>query len=261
MREPLRVYLVFPDLGGAKARALCMLAGKGRRVDVLVSYSVMMMKPATRARLERLRSGGCLGSVMLDSGAYHVAFHGLRLTPEDYARGASSLEGLVDLVVGPDVPRDPAGSLERLRRFTESYPGSFIPAIQAGSPTPDAYLDGLRALEESGLLERAPRVDGGAPLIGVGGLVGLRTRLVAEIVSAVSKACDCKLHLFGVNLRVVRGLARRRLLDSVYSIDTSGWLSEIRWRRRTVYKAESTLEANLAAIEAYLGKLMEAARA
>ena len=255
----LKVYLVFPDLGGAKAEALCRLARGGLLVDVLVSYSIFLFKPVTRRHLERLRAGSCLGSVMLDSGAYHVAFRGLSLDPENYAVGASSLRGHVDLVVGPDVPRRPRESLERLRRFSASYPDSFLPTLQSESLDPEGYIESLEALESSGLLARAPRVDGGRPLLGVGGLVGAPVRAVARVVEAISDSCDCLLHLFGANVRMVRGLARRGLLDRVYSIDTSGWLSEIRWRRRTLYRARSTLEANVKAIQGYIEKVRVAA--
>ena len=254
-----RIYLVFPDLGGAKAEALCRLAGQGRKVDVLLSYSVLLAKPATGDRLASLRRQGCLGSVMLDSGAYHVAYHGLRLEPEEYALGVSGLGGVVDLVVGPDVPRRPSESVERLRRFSASYGGSFIPVLQSKTTSPRGYLATLEALEYWGLLERAPRVDGGRPLVGIGGLVGARVGEVSLVVDALERACDCAFHLFGANVRMVRGLARRGLLSTIHSLDTSGWLWEIRWRRRTVYKATTTLEANIAAIVGYLEKMRQAA--
>jgi len=163
-------------------------------------------------------------------------------------------------VVGPDIPRDPLRSLERLERFHMAYPGPFLPTLQSRDLGPEGYLWMLERLEDAGLLGRAPRPDGSRPLVGVGGLVGARVGMVARVVERLSESCDCLLHLFGANLRVVRGLARRGLLEKVYSVDTSGWLAEIRWRRRTVYRASSTLEANLAAMRGYLEKMAGAAR-
>jgi hypothetical protein len=247
------VFLVFPDLGGAKGEALCRLAGEGLRVNVLLSYATILAKPSTTRRLGELRRRGCLGAVMLDSGAYHVAFRGLRLGVGEYARGALGLSGLVDLVVGPDVPRDPRASLERLAAFSRAYPHPFIPTLQSSGP-PEGYLESLRMLEEAGIIDRAPRV-GGEPLVGIGGLVGMPTSYGVEAVRLVSGSCGCRLHIFGASLRLLTALRRRGLLGALHSIDTSGWLAEIRWRRRSLYHASTTLEANMAAMRGYIAKI------
>ncbi|MEB3860645.1 MAG: hypothetical protein GSR84_00310, partial [Desulfurococcales archaeon] len=67
-----------------------------------------------------------------------------------------------------------------------------------------------------------------------------------------------RLHLFGAGARILAGLARRGLLGQVYSVDSSGWLAEIMWRRRTVHNADTPLEANARAIEAYIEKVRQA---
>ncbi|GAB6148689.1 hypothetical protein [Stetteria hydrogenophila] len=44
----------------------------------------------------------------------------------------------------------------------------------------------------------------------------------------------------------------------MYSVDSSAWQAEVRWRRRTHYGAAGTLEANLAAITGYLARVKRA---
>ncbi len=252
-REKPKVFLVFPDLGGAKAEALCMLKRRGVNVNVLISYATLRYKPTTFGKLVKLKQNNCLGEIMLDSAAYHVAFRGLKLSPEEYAEQAKKLSEIVDIIVGPDIPRNPEQTLERLLKFSEIYGEQFIPTIQSKGPSRE-YVESLRLLEKHGIIKHAPYING-KPLIGVGGLVGKKVKEVAEIVKTISLNCKCYLHLFGVNLRAIRGLARRSLLEHIYSIDTSGWLSEIKWRRRTTYSAKSTLEANYLAIMGYIEKL------
>ncbi len=194
---------------------------------------------------------------MLDSGAYHIAFHGLELTPEEYAQRAKYLRNHVNLIVGPDIPRNPKKSIDRMLRFSNIYRDEFIPTLQSSNLDPDEYLLNLEALEVHGLLKKAPKVHGGKPLIGIGGLVGAPVKIVASVIDRLKDACNCFFHLFGANVRIIKGLARRDLLNKIYSIDTSGWLSDLRWRRRTVYKARDTLEANIKVMIGYLTKIQK----
>ena len=247
MEAPL-VFLVLPDLSRAKVRALEVLGG----VPVLVSYTVLRWKPGMLPRLWELRRSGAVGRVMLDSGAYHLARLGESVDPGEYAGFALEHGGLWDLVVAPDVPGDPEGTLGRTLVFSQAYPGRFLPVLQGRAP--GEYLWSLRALEREGLTERAPRGPGGAPLIGVGGLDGERRR-TAWVARLLRQLPDTyRYHLFGIGIRVLRGLSRRGLLRLVASTDTTAWLAEIRFRRRTIHNATTTIEANTTAMRAYLEK-------
>ena len=123
----------------------------------------------------------------------------------------------------------------------------------------EGYSRLLRSFEAEGIIDRAPRAPDGRPIVGVGGLDGDRKRVgyVSRLLRRLPS--DYSYHLFGVGVRVIRGLRRRGLLDRVYSVDSSGWLAEIWFRRRTVYGASGVVEANLAAMRAYIGKAQAAA--
>ena len=123
-----------------------------------------------------------------------------------------------------------------------------------------AYRLALEAerLASRGLLEWSPRLPGDRRLLGLGGLDGPRRRIsyIASLLEEVESRLDgVSLHLFGVGARILAGLARRGLLDLVYSVDSSGWLAEIRFRRRTHYRAPGVVEANAAAMRGYLARL------
>lgn len=259
----VRVFLVMPDMAPAKIHALCSAGAP----DVLVSYSILVWKPVTAERLKAVVERGCVGSVMLDSGAYHHARGEFRVDVDEYASRAWRLavEGLAEYVVAPDVPGDPKTTLKRTLQFSKAYPGEFIPVAQPppGPPDPKAHANELQGLALKDLLERAPKVPGGR-LVGLGGLDGPR-RKTGYLVDLVRKIedlrLDIKLHLFGVGARLIKSLAARGLLNMVYSIDTGGWLAEIRFRRRTRYRALTTLEANTAAIKGYLERLATATEA
>ena len=252
----VRVFIVLPDVSTAKVNAILRASRERGPVDVLVSYTTLTWKPSSYGRLLLLREHGALGEVMLDSGAYHLMRLGMEVPLEDYA--ARAVEGPWDLVVAPDVPSDPGLTIERSVRFTQLHPGEFIPVLQG--ETVEGYLASLRAEWELGLLDRAP-MRSGARLVGVGGLDGPRRRIafLSRLVSSVlresrSIGLDIVLHLFGIGVRLIRGLRRRGLLESVYSVDSSGWLAEITFRRRTVYAAHTPEEASYKAITAYLAK-------
>jgi len=266
----VRVFLVLPDVSVAKVRALCGAAGRlGGPLDVLVSYSTLLWKPVALGRLRRVVGGGCVSPVLLDSGAYHLATRGLQVDVEGYASLARrlSVEGVAGLVVAPDVPGDPGATLERSLSFSRVYPGSFVPVLQppGGGPVdPVLHAAQLLRLEEAGLLDRAPRLPGGRVLVGVGGLDGARRRApyVAGLVRILAEDYGyAALHLFGAGARLLRSLARRGLLDAVYSVDTGAWQAEIRYRRRTELGAEGVVEANTLAIERYLERVHRAAEA
>ena len=258
----VRVFLVLPDLSGAKAAALRAASRLVGPVDVLVSASTLAWKPGVEARLASLRlEPGVLGLVMLDSGAYHHARGAARVGVEWYAGLAARLAtgGLADLVVAPDVPGDPEETLRRTLEFAPAYPGQFVPVAQPprGPPDPAGHARQLDSLARHGLLERAPRLPGGRVLVGLGGLDGprRRTAYLAGLLGVVEGEWPgVALHLFGAGARHLRALARRGLLHMIYSVDSTGWLAEIRYRRRTVYNAASVEEANASAIIGYLGR-------
>ncbi len=251
------MFIVLPDLGETKYRALARLGSAGMPVDVLISYTTLKWKPSAYRRIQELRRRGLVRGVMLDSGAYHIMRLGEEVDLEDYSRIAS--EGPWTFVVAPDVPGDPPATLERTARFSVIYEGRFVPVIQGGQM--EEYAENMRALWSLGLLDRAPVAGDGRPLVGIGGLDGRkkRTNFVSSLISTLAREArelglDPTFHLFGIGVRVLKGLARRGLLRYIYSVDSSGWLAEIQWRRRTVYNANTPLEANLKAIEAYIAK-------
>jgi hypothetical protein len=253
----VRAFLVLPDLSARKAEALC----KAGAIDVLVSYTIARWKPSILERLDALKGKGCLRGVMLDSGAYH-RLKGFQVDPRDYARLALEHRSLWDLLVAPDSIGDPQGSLERTLEFAGLYPREFVPVAQPppGSLDPRRHALEAERLAVRGLLERAPKIPGGR-LLGVGGLDGARRRVsyIARLVEEIEGlGLGVRLHLFGVGARILRGLASRGLHTIIYSIDSTGWLAEIMFRRRTVYNAEDVVEANARAIRGYLERLMEA---
>ncbi|MCE4628260.1 MAG: queuine tRNA-ribosyltransferase family protein [Desulfurococcales archaeon] len=252
----VELFLVLPDLGGSKVEALRSLCVEGVRASVLVSYTVLRWKPGMMPRLSSLRGEGCLGRVMLDSGAYHLMRLGERVDPGEYAEFARSAKELWDIVVAPDAPGKPGETLERTLEFASSYSGSFMPVLQGEDE--EGYARLLRSFEREGLTDRAPRASEGRPVIGIGGLDGERKRVgyVSRLLKRLPE--EYSYHLFGVGIRVLRGLRRRGLLGRVYSVDSSGWLAEIWFRRRTVYGASGVVEANLAAMRAYIGKAQAA---
>ncbi len=231
---------------------------------MLVSATIVAWKPSVEARLAALRAESTVGSVVLDSGAYHHARGDAEVGVDWYARLAARLNraGLVDYVVAPDVPGDPRATLERTREFSQAYPGPFIPVAQPpqGKLDPRAHAGSLDELARHSLLDRAPMVEGGRSLVGIGGLDGplRRASYLASLVEEVERKWGSRsvaLHLFGVGARLLKSLARRGLTGIVYSVDSTAWLAEIRWRRRTVYNASTTIEANLAAITGYIAKI------
>ncbi len=263
----VRVFLVLPDVSSSKVSALCSASRRlGAPVDVLVSYSTLLWKPVAASRLRGVVSRGCVSPVLLDSGAYHLATRGLDVDVARYASEALRMagEGVAGLVVAPDVPGDAWATLERSLAFAEAYPGEFMPVLQP--PVPDSrdpllHAAQLAQLEGAGLLDRAPRLPGGRILVGIGGLDGARRRAayVAELVRILTDEYgNVALHLFGAGARLLRSLAKRGLLESVYSVDTGAWQAEIRFRRRTELGADGVVEANLLAIERYLERVSEA---
>ncbi len=251
----VRVFLVLPDLSRSKAEALARLG----KVDVLLSYTILRWKPSALERLRVLRSR--LGEVMLDSGAYHQGRGEAWVDPASYASFANKNRSLFNYVVAPDHPGDPGETLARTLRFMDHYPGEFIPVVQPGpGHGPHTHIAMVEQLDRAGVLERAPRAEGGV-LVGVGGLDGERRRVsyIAALVREAEREYPwARLHLFGAGARILAGLARRGLLGQVYSVDSSGWLAEIMWRRRTVHNADTPLEANARAIEAYIEKVRQA---
>ncbi|MEM1927515.1 MAG: hypothetical protein QXS85_02085 [Acidilobaceae archaeon] len=237
----LSVYIVMPDLSLSKVRAV-ELASRETDFGVLVSFSVIKMKPVTLERLALLRSLTDV-PVMLDSGAYHLARLGVEVRVEEYAELASRNSRLFDTVVAPDIPGDCATTLERTRVFAKLYGDQFVPVTQ-GRSVRDYVLCSEELSEYAG------------EKLGVGGLDGEKKR--AGFVSELVAALPSGLHIFGAGSRLVASLSRLGLARKIASIDSSGWLAEIRYRRRSVLKAENVVEANARAIVAYVDRVKRA---
>ncbi len=252
--EGLRVklFIVLPDVGQTKYNAIRRIGCNGRSLDVLFSYTIAKWKPSSLGRILKLREKKCIRSLMLDSGAYHLMRLGENVDVTQYASLVNKYSSSWDYVVAPDVPGSQELTLARTLEFMEYYKGSFLPVLQGSSPR--EYEEFYNVLQDYGVMERSYLVNN-TPLVGVGGLDGEKKRVsfVAEIVRRLSNY-DVMLHIFGVGIRVLKGLKRRGLLGIVYSVDSSGWLAEIQWRRRTVYRALTPLEANVAAIKGYLDR-------
>ncbi|MEM1640956.1 MAG: hypothetical protein QW206_05095 [Acidilobaceae archaeon] len=233
----LRIYIVLPDLSITKIKAI-EIASREADFGILVSYSIIKMKPVVLERLSALRSKTEV-SVMLDSGAYHLAKLGLEVGVRDYADLILKHNKLFDIVVAPDVPGDCSTTLARTREFAKVYRGEFMPVVQGKN------LKCYKELEEISTTVR-----------GIGGLDGdkRRTSFIASVVRVLPKG----LHLFGVGARAVAGLSKAGLLDKVVSVDSSGWLAEIRFRRRSVLGADGVVEANAKAIQVYIERVKKA---
>ncbi len=245
----MKVFLVLPDLSKRKYITLQSLADKGILVDVLVSYTILSSKPSILPKLLELRQTGSIGEIMLDSGAYHIARLGAKIDPLKYSIFAYRWLDMWDYVVAPDVPGDPEATLKRTIEFARYYKDDFIPVIQ-GVNIDDYILMGEKLIENLGLSHLT--------LTGIGGLDGSR-RKVKFISSLVERVLDRlglnRLHLFGVGSRIVKALFRRGLLRYIYSIDTTAWLAEIVYRRKTVYGASNVVDANISAIIGYLKRV------
>lgn len=239
------VFIVLPDLADSKVEALCELSG----VNVLVSYSIFIMKPSALGRLRQLRE--CTRLLMLDSGAYHHAKGEVYVDVKVYARFAERYGGLFDYIVAPDVPGEPQATLERTVRFMQYYKGSFVPVLQP------PYLRSFIMLAEAGALERAP-MPGYFLLVGLGGLLGRKLGSIERLREVLGEAerlgLDIRFHVFGAGARLLRSLAKRGLINSIYSIDSGAWLAEIMYRRREL-GARGEAEVNAAAIRRYLERL------
>ncbi len=251
----VKVFIVLPDLSERKFEAI-RLASSTRRLNILVSYTILRWKPAMVERLERLRRANLVESILLDSGAYHLMKLGEEVDVHEYSAFINSIK-YWDLVVAPDVPGKPSATLERTILFSQVYEEDFVPVLQGDRPS--EYETFLRRIDALGLVDRAPRVMSGLPLVGIGGLDGPKKKVgfVSQIVEKLSDY-SIALHIFGVGSRVLRGLKKRGLLGKIYSVDSSGWLAEIQWRRRTVYGAKNTVEANVMAIHGYLDRVERA---
>jgi hypothetical protein len=232
-----KVYLVMPDLSRPKLEALVLLSREVGGLGILVSYSTLKLKPKTLDRLRELR-GRADVSVVLDSGAYHVARLGLSLDVREYAELASRNDNLFDIVVAPDVPGDPGLTVVRTIKFSRLYAGEFMPVVQGRSV--EEYVRCYRELSHLGLA-RYHR-------LGVGGLERFKKEpdLLGELVS---KLCFKPLHLFGVGSRVLRLAASYD--GCIRSVDSTAWLHEIRYRRRALGDGDP-VRLNYNAIKAYL---------
>jgi hypothetical protein len=232
-----KVYLVLPDLSRSKLEALVLLSKEFDNFGILVSFYTIKTKPKTLERLRELRERADV-SVMLDSGAYHIARLGLNLDVREYAELASRHSNLFDLIVAPDVPGDPELTVVRTIKFSRLYAGDFMPVVQGRSV--EEYVWCYRELRSLGLT-RYHR-------LGVGGLE-LFKKEPALLGELVSKLCFKPLHLFGVGSRLLRLLSAYG--NCIRSIDSVAWLHEIRYRRR-LHGDGDPVRLNYNAIKAYL---------
>jgi hypothetical protein len=232
-----KVYLVLPDLSRSKIEAIVMASRELGNLGLLISYFTLKLKPKTLDRLRELR-GRADVSVMLDSGAYHMARLGLNLDVREYAELASRNDNLFDLIVAPDVPGDPELTVVRTIKFSRLYAGDFMPVVQGRSV--EEYVRCYRELRSLGLT-RYHR-------LGVGGLERFK-REPALLGELVSRLCFKPLHLFGVGSRVLRLISAYD--GCIRSIDSAAWLHEIRFRRRALGDGDP-VRLNYNAIKAYL---------
>jgi hypothetical protein len=144
----VKVYLVLPDLSRPKLEALVLLSGELCSLGLLISFYTVKTKPKTLDRLRELR-GRADVSVMLDSGAYHMARLGLNLDVREYAGFASRHGNLFDVIVAPDVPGDADKTIVRTVKFSKLYTGEFMPVVQGS--TVDDYARCYRELRSLGL--------------------------------------------------------------------------------------------------------------
>jgi hypothetical protein len=167
---------------------------------------------------------------------------------------------LWDIVVAPDVPGHPAKTIERTLQFAKVYSSEFMPVIQGG--TVEEYRQTLEYYYKNNIISYTLKVDG-RPLLGIGGLDGNKRRVayVSKLLktltqTAIELGVNPIFHLFGIGIRILKGLAKRGLIKHVYSVDSSGWLAEIQFRRRTVHNAPTPIHANYAAIKTYVTKVL-----
>jgi hypothetical protein len=232
-----KVYLVLPDLSRPKLEAIAMLSKELSNLGLLVSFYTLKTKPKTLDRLRELR-GRADVSVMLDSGAYHMARLGLSLDVREYAGLASRRGDLFDIVVAPDVPGDPELTVVRTIKFSRLYAGDFMPVVQGRSV--EEYIGCYRELRSLGLA-RYHR-------LGVGGLERFK-REPALLGELVSKLCFKPLHLFGVGSRMLRLMSAYD--GCIRSVDSVAWLHEIRYRRRILGDGDP-VRLNYNAIKTYI---------
>jgi hypothetical protein len=232
-----KVYLVLPDLSRSKLEALVLLSNDLNNLGLLVSFYTLKTKPKTLDRLRELR-GRADVDVMLDSGAYHMARLGINLNVGEYADLASRHSNLFDVVVAPDVPGDACRTVVRTIKFSKLYTGDFMPVVQGRSA--EEYVRCYRELRSLGLA-RYRR-------LGVGGLELFKSEpnLLGELLS---RLCFKPLHLFGVGSRVLRLVSAYD--GCIRSVDSTAWLHEIRFRRRTLGDGDP-VRLNYNAIKTYI---------
>jgi hypothetical protein len=226
-----------PDLSRPKLEAIAVLSRELGNLGLLVSFYTLKAKPKTLDRLRELR-GRADVTVMLDSGAYHMARLGLNLDVREYAELASRHGDLFDVVVAPDVPGDPELTVVRTIKFSKLYAGDFMPVVQGRSV--EEYVRCYRELRSLGLTKYHR--------LGVGGLEQFK-REPALLGELVSKLCFKPLHLFGVGSRVLRLIASYD--GCVRSVDSTAWLHEIKYRRRALGDGDP-VRLNYNAIKTYI---------
>jgi len=214
----LKVYLVLASLQKPVFLALERLA-REKQVYVLVSYSILKIKPGMLQELYKLKASINNITIMLDSGAYHVKRLGVRIDVREYVDFINKHGKLFDLVVAPDIPGDRVATVQRTKEFMRYYSGSFLPVVQGA--TISDYLQCYRELQGLSITTN---------YWGVGGLDGSKKK-PWFIKSLLAGFCgpNIRLHLFGVGSRLYKEL--KRYHKCIESIDTGVWSKELKYRR------------------------------
>lgn len=235
-----------PDLSRTRQETLKKFAKGGTKIDILVSYSIIIEKPSIMERIKNLRK--FCGEVMLDSGAYHIltGFRDKRWFESiilKYANFVNQNRQYFDYVVAPDIPGDSKATIKNTIIFSSKVE-NFVPVLQGNSK--EEYLGCFRQLENLGF------ISGDQPL-GIGNMASFRdssTDKLERVLSTLDKKGIKKIHLFGANLKIIKKLG-----NYLWSCDISSWQREIAFRRRTVHRARTLVDANYKAILTYLRKI------
>jgi hypothetical protein len=240
----VEIFFALPDLSETRYKAIQKLAQRCN-INILISYSILLEKPSSVRRIKNFRE--IVNKIMLDSGAYHVwtgrrSKSWMRLMIHKYAEFAKQNSKLLDYIVAPDIPGNLQATIKNTILFSTMV-NDFIPVLQGNSL--EEYFKCFRKLRELNLLSKNQ-------IVGFGNITPFKNGRILELESILRalKNEDLKIHLFGANLCLLR-----KLSAYLYSCDIASWQREIAFRRRTVHRAKSLVDANYKAILTYLQKV------